>query len=304
MLRIWAWPPCRSWRSVVQWRESHGYQWGVLHPKDPGAKIVSGAAKEDTRGATKASLNNAIRHLRGLSICHKKNENRGLGVPSFAIYHHSPQKIVWFLFLDLHPPGSSASASSTLHTILSHTTCHIQLCHTQLCHTQLCHTQLCHTQLCHTQLCHAQIVTHTHTTWSHTNCHIQIDTYNFVTHTQLCHTCHTQLCHTQLCHTQLCHTQLCHTQLCHAQIVTHNFVTYKLSHTTLSHTTLSHTTWRHLPSFHVAGVALGDIQAWYLWDWAGSGDALGPAVARRHFAWQAWHLATSAVVSRGRRGTW
>ena len=43
-------------------------------------------------------------------------------------------------------------------------------------------------------------------------------------------------------------------------------------------------TWRHPPSFHVAGVALGGIH-------------LG-------FAWQAWHLATSTVVSRGRSGTW
>ena len=40
-------------------------------------------------------------------------------------------------------------------------------------------------------------------------------------------------------------------------------------------------TWRHLPSFHVAGVALGDIclpfawQAYDLWDWAGSGGAFG-----------------------------
>ena len=64
------------------------------------------------------------------------------------------------------------------------------------------------------------------------------------------------------------------------------------------------------PSFCVA--------AWYFWDWAGSGDGLGPAVAPRYFAWQAWHLVTSAVVSRGqawhlvtsavvsrgRRGTW
>ena len=57
--------------------------------------------------------------------------------------------------------------------------------------------------------------------------------------------------------------------------------------------------WRNLRSFHVAGVAPGDIhrrfawQACYLWDWAGSGDALGPAGALRHCAWQAWHLATS-----------
>ena len=68
-------------------------------------------------------------------------------------------------------------------------------------------------------------------------------------------------------------------------------------------------------------MALGNIhrrfawQAWHLWGWAGSGDALGPggtprgAVAgaaladiRRRFAWQAWHLATSTVVLRGRRG--
>ena len=42
-------------------------------------------------------------------------------------------------------------------------------------------------------------------------------------------------------------------------------------------------TWWHLPSFHVAGVALGDIHL--------------------RFAWQAWHLVTSTFVLRGRRGT-
>ena len=68
---------------------------------------------------------------------------------------------------------------------------------------------------------------------------------------------------------------------------------------------------RHPPYFHVAGVALGDMdrhfawQAWHLWRWAGSGGALGPEWTGwtprlfawqawhdmdRHFAWQAWHL--------------
>ena len=83
---------------------------------------------------------------------------------------------------------------------------------------------------------------------------------------------------------------------------------------------------RHPPYFHVAGVALGDMdrhfawQAWHLWHGAGSGGVLGPewtgwtrgflrcrrvtfetstllhvaGVALgdmdRHFAWQAWHL--------------
>ena len=71
--------------------------------------------------------------------------------------------------------------------------------------------------------------------------------------------------------------------------------------------------WRHPPSFCVAGV--------YLWDWAGSGDALerrwAPCGSRpfcvagvalrdilRRFTWQAWRLATSTFVLRGRRGTY
>ena len=43
-------------------------------------------------------------------------------------------------------------------------------------------------------------------------------------------------------------------------------------------------TWRHGPSLCVAGVGLGDMD--------------------HHFAWQAWHLATSTFTLRGRRGTW
>ena len=72
-------------------------------------------------------------------------------------------------------------------------------------------------------------------------------------------------------------------------------------------------TWWHPPSFHVAGVALGDIhlrfawQAWYLCHWAVSGGALGrrwSPVTARHFAWQAWHLVTCTFISCGKQGTW
>ena len=106
--------------------------------------------------------------------------------------------------------------------------------------------------------------------------HHIIVTHNFVTH----HLSHTTLSHT-IFHTQLCHPPslshtIFHTQLCHTQSFTH---------TSLSHTTLSH--W-HLvtctAALCVAGVALGDIQ--------------------RHFVWQAWHLATSTFVLRGRPGTY
>ena len=86
-------------------------------------------------------------------------------------------------------------------------------------------------------------------------------------------------------------------------------------------------TWRHIPTFCVAGKALGDEyvrfawQAWHLWHWAGSVGALGPdwsPVTPRDFAWQgvalgdicfrfAWqarHLVTYTFVLRGRRGTY
>ena len=62
-------------------------------------------------------------------------------------------------------------------------------------------------------------------------------------------------------------------------------------------------------------------QAWHLWHWAGSGGALGPVLVagdaaafcvagvangdiRLRFTWQAWHLATTTFVLRGRRGTY
>ena len=71
--------------------------------------------------------------------------------------------------------------------------------------------------------------------------------------------------------------------------------------------------WRRRPWLCVAGVALGDIdrhfawQAWRLWDWAGSGGALGSRLAPWTpplFAWQASHLVTLTVTLRGRRGAW
>ena len=82
--------------------------------------------------------------------------------------------------------------------------------------------------------------------------------------------------------------------------LTHNFVTHthNLSSTTWSQTTLSptifltHTQTTLSPTtlFRVAGVAPIAL--------ARSG------VTPRHFAWQAWHLATSTLCLRGRRGTW
>ena len=95
---------------------------------------------------------------------------------------------------------------------------------------------------------------------------------------------------------------------------THNLSTHNLSTHNLSpHNLLTHSTWRHGRAFCVAGVAL-IVLGWLLWRaWALLGAVVAAAVcvagmALRdidlHFAWQAWHFATSTFTLRGRRGTW
>jgi hypothetical protein len=71
----------------------------------------------------------------------------------------------------------------------------------------------------------------------------------------------------------------------------------------------------------IADTQFGSCVSWHFWHWAGSGGGLGfrrgagdaaavgvAGVALRdiylHFVWQAWHLTTSIVTLRGRRGTY
>ena len=106
------------------------------------------------------------------------------------------------------------------------------------------------------------------------------------THTHTAYSHNTQLPHTQLTHTQLAQTQLVHTQLTHTQLThTHN--------------------WRHRPSLCVAGMALGDIDRHFAWQaWHLATSTCIRRGRRDNYAWQAWHLATSTVTLPGRRGTW
>ena len=63
-------------------------------------------------------------------------------------------------------------------------------------------------------------------------------------------------------------------------------------------------TWRHPPSTCVASTCLLRGRR-HLRHWAGSGGALGPRsspVTLRHFAWQAWHLATYVTLMMFRGG--
>ena len=139
--------------------------------------------------------------------------------------------------------------------------------------------------LCHTQLCHILSFTHHLSHMSHTIFHILSFTH---------HLCHTPSFTYYLSHT-ICHIQsLSHTigslpsrrlllqpppptSSCqsHTIFVTPNFVTYYLSHTICHIPSLSHTTLSHTIFYTLCG----------------------------RFAWQAWHLVTSTLVSRGRRGT-
>ena len=133
---------------------------------------------------------------------------------------------------------------------------------------------LSHTTIFHTQLCHTPSFTHNfiphHLTPSFT--------YSFVTHTTLSHS----LSRTTLSNTIFQTSQtIFHTQLCHTRSFTHHlshtiFFKHHLLHT-IFHTHLSHTTLSHALAHSNLRFAW---QAWHLWHWAGSGDALCSSLQR------------------------
>ena len=176
-----------------------------------------------------------------------------------------------------HLPHTTYSHTTYPHTTYSHTT-YPHTTYTQLTHTPLTHTPLTHTPL---PLTHTPL-THTHTTYSHTTCPHTTYSHTTYSHTTYSHTTYPHTTYTQLTHTPLTHTPLTHTPL----PLTHTPLTH--THTTYSHTTYPHTTYpfgaEAAAVVCVAGVAIGDIDL--------------------RFAWQAWHLVTSTVTLRGRRGTY
>ena len=231
-----------------------------------------------------------------------------------------------FLFLILYPgffptspppPPASVTLSTNTHhlshTTLSHIISHIffqthnfvthHLSHTTLSYTTLSPLShiICHTSS-HTSSFAHNFVTHhlSHTTLSHIIFHTQLVTHHLTHH----------LSHTTLSHI-LFHTQLCHTSSPTSSF-TRSFVTHHLP--AFSGTLRGRRgTWRHPPSFCGAGVPLTAL-GWLWWRaWIGlvAGDAAalcmaGVALGDIYFclAWQAWHLETSTLVLRGRRGTW
>ena len=251
----------------------------------------------------------------------------------------SPHLCVGFLFLVLYPAASSSFRLLRLPPL----TCHHTTCsHTTRPHTTCSHTTCPHTT-CHHTTCPHTTCPHTtcpHASCPHTTCPHNLLTHNLSSPNRLHTPCAPSLCVagvvlvlTQLvltkslthhlstftlrgrrgtCPHTTCPHQIAYTQVVHLHFAwqawylsSHNLYTHNLSSPNRLHTTCP-------PSFHVAGVKLGDIdlhfawQVWHLWHWTGSGGALGPEWTRwspRLLAWQAWHLETSTFVSRGRRGT-
>ena len=216
---------------------------------------------------TPASFNSPIGAflLRSWTLAERQGASKSQGILF-------PHILVWgscfWLCTPVRPP---ARPPASARTTLTHTHCHTTLSHTAYSNTYWHTTFFKHNFVTHNFVTYNSfpyILSHTHTTLSHT-----------------------QLTHTQLFQPQLTHTQLIHTTFSHAHthnsftqnFVAHNFVTYNsfphaLSHIQLfhTHTTLSHDNFdthnRHNP-------------------WSGIDfDA--------HFAWQAWHLVTLALLLR------
>ena len=251
---------------------------------------------------------------------------------NLSTHNLSTQQLVHTQLVHTH---TTCPHNNLLTQLLVHT--HTQLVHTQLAHATTCphttcsrnlstqplHTQLVHTQLVHTQLAHVTTCPHTtclHTTYPHNSSTHNFSTHNFSIHPQLVHTTCTHNFSThkspQLVHTQLLHI-LVHRQLLHRRGLgdIHLDFAWPAWHLATSSVTLRgrRGTWRHGPPLCVAGVALM-ARGWLWWRaWfpVGAVDAAAVCVARvalgdieRHFAWQAWHLATWTSTLCGRRGTY
>ena len=200
------------------------------------------------------------------------------------------------------------------HTTCPHTTCTLTTCS----QTTYSHTTYAHTTCSHT--------TCSHTTYSHTTC---THTHNLLTHNLLTHNCQ----HMTWIVTLRGRRGTYGTGLAlAARLVSHGAMTprrfaWQAWHFVTSAFTLCgrRGTWWHRLLLCVAGVALMALG----WLWRRAWSAMAPwrrgvlrgrrgtsrhlpslcvAGALRdiclHFVWQAWHLTTSIVTLRGRRGTY
>ena len=239
-------------------------------------------------------------------------------------------------------PHTTCHHTTCHHTTCHHTTCHHTTCNPTTCHHTTCHHTTCHHTACsHITPWQQLVITplddmdcyfgwqawHLMTWIVHTTCH----------HT----TCNPTTCHHTTCHHTTCHHTTCHHTTCSHITPSQQLVLTWWQHFVTWTFTLRGrrgTLW-YPPSLCVAGVALCDIhlhfvwQAWHLTTWIvtlrgrrgtyGTGLVLvARLVSRRrrdaaafcvagvalcdihlHFVWQAWHLTTSIVTLRGRRGT-
>ena len=163
------------------------------------------------------------------------------------VNHHLSHSI----FVNHHLSQTTLS-TTIFHTHFCHPTCFTNNCVTynfathHLSRTTLS-TTIFHTPSLSTTILHTELWHHL----SHTSLSTTIFSHNFIHHVS----------HTTLSHT-IFHKQLCHTH-------THNFVTHPLSRTNMVASTFlsrgMRGTRRHPPSFHVAAVALGDIDLRLAW---------------------------------------
>ena len=220
---------------------------------------------------------------------------------------------------------NSLTHNSHTHNLLTHNS-HTQLSHT---HNSLTQNSLTHSSLTHNLLTHSSL---THNLLTHSSLTNSFLTHNLLTHSPLTHSflTHNSLTQTHS-HTALSHTTCSRTAnllaraqlLCGRRGAWWHRPSLPVAGVALCDIDL-HFVWQAWHLWHwllwrawapfdavvaaavcVAGVALGDIDLHFVWQLM----ALGWLWWRvwwspRLFVWQAWHLVTSSVIWRGRRGAW
>ena len=101
---------------------------------------------------------------------------------------------------------------------------------------------------------------------------------------------------------------LCTHNLPTHNLPTHNLVTHNLlTHTTCPRTTCPHTTFSHTTLATQTFTFCGRRRRGTYGTGLALAARLGPICRRwtpQQFVWQAWHLVTSSLIWRGRRGNW
>ena len=201
------------------------------------------------------------------------------------------------LLVLLPPPAASTYPNVTYNNFTYPNLTHTNFTHTNFTYNNFTYNNFTYPNVTYNNFTHTNL---TYTNFTYNNFTYPNVTYNNFTHTNLTYTNFTynNFTYPNITYNNFTHTNLTYNNFTY--INTHKLHTYNnftYNNFTYPNVTNSNFTYPNV-TYNNFTLSRGRFawQAWHL--------VTSTLVSRgRHFAWQAWHLVTSTLVSRGRRGT-